>query len=58
MVIGSDIVEDPNYVENITKFANQLMGYDKNDVINVLFSLKDSKDGDINISDEINRKNN
>ena len=53
MVIGEDIMEDPNYVQNITKFANQLMGYDKNDVINTLFSLRDNKDVDINISDEL-----
>lgn len=53
MMMGISIFEDPNHIENVKKFANKLDGYDKNDVINTLYSLRDSKNVETTIDDSL-----
>lgn len=53
MMMGISIFEDPNHIENVKKFADKLDGYDKNDVINTLYSLRDSKNVETTIDDSL-----
>ena len=53
MMMGVSIFEDPNHIENVKIFANKLDGYDTNDVINTLYSLRDSKNVETTIDDSL-----
>jgi hypothetical protein len=53
MLMGISILEDPDYIENVKTFANKLEGYDKTDVINTLYSLRDSKIVETTIDDSL-----